>query len=100
MPACFQLTRKGDSKPSALAWIDSFICQRLDLRWNKRTYTHGWFDDIGFKIALGRTLPELIDHYRQSCEGIADEYRTHELAMWRIAAFLNEEFTTDAWHER
>lgn len=100
MPNCFALSRKGESNYSTLNEIDSELCQNLDLPWSPRVYTCGWYDDIGFALACGKTLPELVDIIRDHAHKPNNKYRTHELIMWRVAAYLNEHFDAHCWAER
>jgi hypothetical protein len=101
MAVYFQLTRLGDSAPSTFQQIDNAICQNLNLPWDTDRYALGWYDYIGFLLALGKTFQQITDMLqediaRQTRPERADEYRT----MLRINHFLLENYTADAWAGR
>jgi hypothetical protein len=99
MPNCFILIRKDDLKggPVAFSKIDAELCQRLDLPFDDHQYTCGWYDAIGLALAMGMTLPELVDHYRKEAE--EDDPYPSAVIAWRIAAHLCEYYTSNAWAE-
>lgn len=102
MPNCFALTRKGDSSATPLQQVDRELCQNLELPFDELQWVCHWYDLIGFSVAMGRTLPELIDRFQKNATLHADdaEGRDHYLVLVRIAAYLNEHYSTDAWAER
>ena len=90
MPNCFQLIRKGETKPSVLARIDEEICAVMDEPVHPKFWCHGWYDVIGFLISLGRKFgPE----FRAEIE---KDYRPE---MLKIYDHLAEHYTSDAWYE-
>lgn len=88
MPNCFSLTRKGEATPTPLQEIDRELCQNLDLPYDDLEYTCEWYSIIGFALAMGGTLNQIVE----TLEPGSNRYR--------IAAYLNEHFTSDAWAER
>lgn len=100
MPNCFCLTPKGEAEPASLNYIDALLCQRLDLPYSERSYTYGWYDDIGFALACGKSFEQIIDINRAYlAKEPFSSYHEHELTMIRIAAHLNEHFVANAWAE-
>jgi len=89
MPSCFSLTRRGDSGRAILQEIDKDICQNLDIPFNEKEWAHGWYNFIGLALAMGHSLEYIID----LC------WKHEEWLSLRIAAYLNENYTSDAWHE-
>lgn len=98
MPNCFQLTKKGYPSPAILKVVDAELCQNLDLPFLGHRWTCGWYNDLGLALACGKTLPEMIDIYQVK---VVKRVRSseHDVAMYRIACYLNEHYTTDAWVE-
>jgi len=90
MPACFQLTRKGDTEPSRFCDLDEAICQHLGVNADPVKYIYGWYDTVGLRLALGYSFNTIIDNLK-------------EVGAWElvaIAAYLNEHYISNAWHER
>lgn len=100
MPNCFQLTRRDDHTVVFLQAVDAELAQHLDLPFHPKFWVHGWYDCIGFSVAMGKTLPELIDRYAEWETKEHGEMWEATHALYRIAAYLNEHYTTDAWAER
>lgn len=88
MPACFQLTRKGDTSPAMLEDIDRAVCQRFPEDFTYSATNYGpWYEYIGFMLALGKSFDEILDKLQMG-------------RMHRVTAFLAENYTNDAWYER
>lgn len=97
MPNCFQLYRKGGSEPIAFQTIDEAMCQHFGYHTDPVKYHHGWYDYIGFALAMGKDFAWVIakcDEY--AVEDKAPEYWGH---MKEIAQWLSENFTSSAWVE-
>ena len=100
MPACFALTRIGEKVPTTINAIDTELCQAHDLEWNATRYVYGWFDDIGFSIAIGKTWDNIADKYQTDIRDEPDSpYLTHELMMLRFVHYLRQHYTADGWQE-
>lgn len=98
MPNCYNLTRKGWPSPATLQTVDAELCQNLSLPFDDVHWTCDWHNIIGFSLAMGRTLPELIDRHRENETKYPEDRDTyHDLV--RICAYLNEHYTVDAWAE-
>lgn len=87
MPNCFQLTRKGDEKPSILTEIDTELWNKFEgaepddnTKWYK-----SWYGAIGPAIACGQDW---------------DWCRKHYKGLIAIIDFLEANFETNAWYER
>ncbi len=60
MPACFQLIPKGASEPAKLALVDDAICAHFGVEPDPIKYYHGWYDAIGFRLAIGKSFSDII----------------------------------------
>lgn len=92
MPACFQLTRKGETGPTALQAVDEELCRHLGVEVHPKWWVDGWYDSIGFAIATGTALGS--QELRDRVAGYPDQGRLPE-----ILAYLEEHFTSDSWTE-
>jgi hypothetical protein len=100
MPNCFDLTRKGFNSPATLESVDRALCQYFELEYSERRYVYGWFDDIGFALACGKTFAEIIDRNQGYLEKEPNgPYSEHERMMVRFAAYLNEHYIANSWAE-
>jgi hypothetical protein len=95
MPNCFQLTRKGDSSPAKLQDIDRAICQNLDIPFSEDKWAANWYANIGLFLALGKSFNDIID----LCWDINGYEAEHANLTLRIAAYLNDNYTSDAWYQ-
>lgn len=95
MPSCFQLTRKGDSEPSSLQHIDCCLCQHFELPWSADKWAANWYNNIGLMLAIGHSFEKIID----TCNSITGYEADHANLMMRMSAYLNEHYTSDAWHQ-
>ena len=100
MPVCFNLTRKGEKMPTNLVEVDQRICTHFSVTCDDNKWYHGWYDSIGFRLALGKTFAEINAEY----DATIDKYKDQEdVSYWRrmkeIAEFLDTNYTTDAWRE-
>lgn len=97
MPNCFQLTRKGDTHPSPLVLIDDLMCEHFGVDPDPVKYYYGWYDCIGFRLAMGKTFAEIIEQFNEYiAESRSSEYY---VVMIEIAKWLDANYTTDAWRE-
>ena len=88
MPNCFTLTLRGAAEASSLASVDEAICEHLGVPVHPTRYVRGWYDTIGLGLAMGKPLSRIREIY------------SDDPAMLRIASFLEEHYTVDAWAER
>ena len=88
MPNCFSLTRKSDpeSGPVPLATIDEEMCVFFNVLPHPRMYYLGWYDMIGFRLAVGHTFEEIISDSSE---------RLKVVAQW-----LQDNFIPNAWAQR
>jgi len=90
MPNCFRLTKKGETAASPLNQIDDEMCAHFGVVPDVKMYYHGWYDFIGFLIAVGKPLGSA--ELRKSCEDLSPE-------MVAILDYLEANYTSDAWAE-
>ena len=94
MPNCFQLTRKGETTPTVLTKVDEHICQFLNVPCNDVAWVEGWYDVIGFRLAIGQSWDDMRQYFIHEC-------RSHDFSikMLRIINFLDDHYTSDCWVE-
>jgi hypothetical protein len=98
---CFQLRKIGEKEASTLASVDNAICAHFGVAPHPTRYYHFWYDCIGFRLAMGKSLPEIKALFTQYIEEAKtteakDGYR-HSI---EIVDFLAAHYTPDAWSER
>lgn len=63
MPVCFTLTPRlapgVESAPATLQHIDDRMRQDLGYDPDPEKWLHGWYDSIGFGLAMGRTFDSM-----------------------------------------
>lgn len=98
MAAYFQLRRKGepDSEPIDLNALDEQICARYGEKPDAVRYYYGWYDSIGFRLALGDSW-DAIRASLQPDEKDNEEYRAVLERLREIATWLEEQFEVKAW---
>ncbi len=94
MPNCFQLRKKGEKEPSTFQDIDEEICKHLGVTPDPVKYHCGWYDLIGWRLAIGNEFPAIIKEFKGEPE---DPYY---VKLTKIAEWLNEHYTSSAWAER
>lgn len=95
MPVCFQLFKKGSSEAEVLTKVDEAICEHLGVPCDPVQWRFGWYDLLGFKMAMGASLgsEELREFARDCDEGQETPWMT------KILAFLEENYTNTSWRE-
>ncbi len=103
MPNCFRLYLKNSGEAATLCSVDEAICAHLGVKVNPTKYVAYWFDTIGFPIAMGKTLDQIIEKFGlelATANAIDDQ---DSVKYWQeqltIAEYLNAHYTTDAWAE-
>lgn len=118
MPNCFQLFRKGEKEAATLSSVDKAICDHFKEDCDPKYYYKGWFDAIGFSIAMGASLgSKKLKEQWPTKEEISDlgmeearaewerrvskwpEDEAHMQRMGEIRLFLEREYTDSAWAE-
>jgi hypothetical protein len=98
MPNCFQLIDKTTNEPAVLNRIDEKIAALVGLPCDPRNWCLGWYDLIGFEIAMGKDL-----HSDELTKFIEDRYLpddVRKVEMTKILTYLRENYTSSAWSER
>ena len=98
MPACFTLTRKGESTPSSLQHIDDEMRVEFGEEPDEIRWLWGWYDAVGFGLAMGRTWEQLREQF---AEDPAESERTNMFRrrMLAVIDWLDEHYTPNAWAE-
>jgi hypothetical protein len=100
MPNCFTLARKEDPKtPVRFIDIDEELCKMLDVPVDEHKYVMGWYDNIGFALACGRSLEWCREQYKAKADAAkgTDQYWNDCV---RITDYLIEHYTSDGWYQR
>lgn len=93
MPACFQLIPKGTTEPEPLAKIDEKICAHLGVEVHPVHYAEGWYDTIGFQLAIGIELDS--EKMRERVQRDTDIFPR----LPEVLEFLVVNYQSKAWRE-
>jgi hypothetical protein len=98
MPACFTLTRKGESKPAILQEIDDEMRVEFGEEPDPEQWLWGWYDTIGYGLALGRDWAQLREQF---AEDPAESERTNMFRrrMLAVIYWLEANYIPNAWAE-
>lgn len=88
MPNCFTLTKIGEDKPSRLPAVDDAICAHLGITPHEKFFAHRWYDLIGLSLALGHSWEKIREIFADDGD------------LLKIAQFLQDNYTVNAWAER
>lgn len=102
MPNCFQLIRKGHTEATPLNTIDRELCQLLGKEEHPKLYVAGWFDSIGFSLAMGKTFDEIVEKIEGDIATEKPEdapYKENDRELLKCAKYLRENYTENAWAE-
>ena len=99
MPACFTLTRKGESTPSSLQHIDDEMRVEFGEEPDEIRWLWGWYNVVGFGLAMGRDWTQL---RKQFAEDPAESERTNmsRRRMLAVIDWLETHYVSNAWAER
>lgn len=98
MPVCFSLTRKGETEPTSLYQLDSELRDKLGYPQepDEAGWLGGWYDRIGFRLALGNSWEEIEKDFRE----VDEKYKDGGLdTLFKVLAYLKDNFTADNWRE-
>lgn len=96
MPACFTLTKIGENFPTSLIAVDNAICEHLGVTPSPKYYYHGWYDSIGFRLAIGKTFAEIRNDFRNGMSKPEGEH--YYGLMLKILEYLIANYEPNAWH--
>lgn len=102
MPNCFQLIRKSDPQagPVSLSLIDEEMCKHFGVTPDPVQYYCEWFNWIGFRLAMGRSLEYLRGYFNGASDfGPKEDDRMFD-ELSKITKWLDENFTSDAFYQR
>lgn len=99
MPNCFRLIDKVTGEPETLNKVDEKICEAIGVPVHEREWCFGWYNYIGFLLALGKHWDEIEKGLNESAKELNANIGWTE-AMLKILAFLRENYESDAWYER
>lgn len=101
MPNCIQLTKHGEQKATPFVVIDQEICTHFNVPCHPKQWHHGWYDFIGFMLAIGKDWAWLHAECKDPYPGKQMDAET--TAYWQhmddIVTFLEQRYTTAAWYE-
>jgi hypothetical protein len=103
MPICFQLYDKSkpEEGPVSLSKVDEEMCEHFQVPCDPIKYLGGWFDCIGFRLALGKTFEEIreqIDGYLAADKQHQDGYVEFYENMLLMLSYLEERYTPNAFY--
>lgn len=112
MPNCFQLFKRWDTLdaadlpavPVTLAKVDEELCSMLGVAVHPKRYVAGWFDSIGFLIAMGKgklgteslRVAVHLWYFPIDYPPLDTAIEEYEIAK-RILSHLEQHYTSDAW---
>jgi hypothetical protein len=88
MPACFALTRKGESSPAHIPSIDDAMRVHFGAPPHETEWYLGWYDILGLAFAMGASMSDVRD--------TAIEWYPH---LVPVAEWLDANYTVEAWTE-
>lgn len=105
MPVCFQLydkTKPGEP-PVVLTEIDRLMCEHFEHPCDPVKYLNGWYDCIGFRLALGRSFEQIREQFNEYIvEDTAKGNPNHQVEYYQnsllILAWLEEHYTTSSYY--
>jgi hypothetical protein len=68
MQNTFSLYPRGARVPASLNEVDRLMCEHFGFEPDSKRYLCGWFDSIGFYLALGRTYQTIRADYEARLE--------------------------------
>ena len=87
MPACFTLTRVGESKPSSFQRIDAELCRHMGVPVDPANYLDDWRMFIGLALSVCAS-PDKITEYCADGESLP-----------QIWDYIRMHYESDAWRE-
>jgi hypothetical protein len=97
MPNCFSLTKIGETEPTVLQRIDEEICAFLNEPVHPDYWCHGWYDSIGFMLAMGDSIDRIIDERIPAMQEHCKKEYIDTLTL--IAMYIKEHYKSSAWAE-
>lgn len=104
MPACFQLYAKDKpgEGPVILQRIDEAMCAHFEVPCDPVKYLNGWFDSIGFRLAIGKSFAEIKTEFEKYVEEDKDKGDAGFSEFYRdsiqILDWLAERYAPNAFH--
>ncbi len=96
MPNCIRFYPKSaPTEAITLIQLDENICVHLGVEVHPVRYVEGWFDDIAFYGALGKS-------YEEIRKILIEDYCGHEncATLLKILDYLEANYTMDSYYER
>jgi hypothetical protein len=90
MPNCFQLTKIGEEEPSTLVEIDNALWLKFEgsVPEPNDYWFRGWYDSVGFELALGRTFTEIRAQWSVNSR------------ITPVVEYLEKHYTVRCWAEK
>jgi hypothetical protein len=112
MPNCFQLSKKSSPtfEPIKLSVLDDEICAYMGVEPDEIKYYCGWYDYIGFRLAMGNnfdqikaSLNEWLEDVRSGKSGYTgqeqEDMQGHIAKLMAINTYLQANYVSNAWAE-
>ena len=97
MPNCIQLISRETNEATKFSTIDDRLCQWLGVEPDKERYHAAWYDIIGFRLALGQSFAQIKEYFTKEMQ--TSKYSDEYAHLWRIADWLETNYTCNAWAE-
>lgn len=88
MPNCFRLLRGGVAVP--IVDVDAEMCRYFSADCDPNRWFRGWYDFVGFDLAMGKSFDEIRASYRE------DPYLIY---LIEVVDWVEANFTVDSWYE-
>jgi hypothetical protein len=87
-----------EAGPVKFSQIDEEMCRHFEQPVDEKRYLGGWYDSIGFRLALGKSFEQIRAEFR----GYVDEEKETSnfyVTMLKMLDWLDENYTPDSWRE-
>jgi hypothetical protein len=102
MPNYFSLARKSQpDQPVKFGDIDAELCTHFDVPCDPVHWYLGWYDYVGFALAVGRDWEYIQDQCKALANEAAGKDDTEGMAYWsqmlKVVEYLERHYVSDAW---
>jgi hypothetical protein len=102
MPACFQLIDRQTGQPAIFQQIDDKMRESFGAPPNDKEYMNGWYDSIGFRLALGKTWNDIRDEFELEYRSDVNSGRERSIypRLISITNWLEDHYESSSWYQR
>lgn len=99
MPACFQLYDKQTNEAEKLSIVDEKLCSFLGIQPDPVKYVNGWYDSIGFRLAVGKTFEQIRTEFTEYVNEPNNPYAKGYSNLLTILQWIEENYSPNSWRE-